>query len=323
MDRLYEAKKRAHERRTRDSNKRNRRVARSRTLVTIKPRTFYEVEKLKGVAYLDYKYLGLRLEGAPDGTLEEDYKVVINDELREYPPRIWYNPHWFNLGLKGVSDQDYYTWCFLEAADYRGLSISEESKEWIKIVGTPELQAKRERILERFRRPEQEPIYSPATTKELIRLQKVPNHTKIHQVPFFVRPILRVVNDNLFSDYRPIPSVVDGGEQFPVGYITWYLQDRATEWLASGGLLDHCRALDGIDSGRLQFFNASGREVLHGFYWDLWRDLVNVRWWYVEVLRAARAIQKWHTFVRTGYRLVVHTKPARLTAGDGQHFILV
>jgi hypothetical protein len=53
------------------------------------------------------------------------------------------------------------------------LSISEESKEWIKLVGTPELLARRERILERFRRPEREPIYSPATTKELIRLENV------------------------------------------------------------------------------------------------------------------------------------------------------
>ncbi len=89
MDRLYEAKKRQHERRTRADNKRSRRVANSRTPATNKPRTFYEVEKLKRVAYLDYKYLGLRLVGAPDGTLEEDYKVIINDELREYPPRIW------------------------------------------------------------------------------------------------------------------------------------------------------------------------------------------------------------------------------------------
>jgi hypothetical protein len=53
-----------------------------------KPRvTEYLLEKQREIAYLDYKWLGRQLEGAPDGT-DQDTLQYLFQVPRNYPTRI-------------------------------------------------------------------------------------------------------------------------------------------------------------------------------------------------------------------------------------------
>jgi hypothetical protein len=54
------------------------------TLIS-KPRVpLYQLEKERAIAYLDYKWLGRKVEGAPDGTDEED---LLSTALVQHPAR--------------------------------------------------------------------------------------------------------------------------------------------------------------------------------------------------------------------------------------------
>ena len=64
------------------------------------------MEKEQAIAYLDYKWLGLKVEGAPNGTDEEVLKNLFRDNARTYPTRIYYRQHWFDIKLETLSDQD-------------------------------------------------------------------------------------------------------------------------------------------------------------------------------------------------------------------------
>jgi hypothetical protein len=55
------------------------------------------LEKERAIAYLDYKWLGHKVEGAPDGTDEEVFKYLFRDDTRSYLMRIYYQPHWFDI----------------------------------------------------------------------------------------------------------------------------------------------------------------------------------------------------------------------------------
>jgi hypothetical protein len=70
-----------------------------------KPRVpLYQLEKERAIAYLDYKWLGLKVEGAPDGTDEEVLKYLFRDNTRSYLTRIYYRLHWFDIQLETLSD---------------------------------------------------------------------------------------------------------------------------------------------------------------------------------------------------------------------------
>ncbi len=54
-----------------------------------KPRVpLYQLEKERAIAYLDYKWLGLKAEGASDGIDKEVFKYLFRDDTRCYPTRI-------------------------------------------------------------------------------------------------------------------------------------------------------------------------------------------------------------------------------------------
>ena len=75
------------------------------------------IEEHRAIAYLDYKWLGRRLEGAPD----EDLLEYLFQAPRTYPTRIYYKPHWFNASLEDLSGQDFFIWSFLEACAHENL----------------------------------------------------------------------------------------------------------------------------------------------------------------------------------------------------------
>jgi hypothetical protein len=261
---------------------------------------FYTVEKERAIAYLDYKWLGHKIEGAPDGTDEEVFKYLFQ-EIKPYPTRIYYQPHWFDTNLKELTTQDYFIWTFLETCAYEHQPVSVEAARWRDHVGVQEAWLEQHTVLEKFKRPEIIPECSATVEKEIKRLSLVKYHQVIHDVELDYPVELYLVNKRLL-DYRPIPSHIDG-KQFSKPYIKWYLEKRIKEWLAAGGHIEWKK--------NFQYFikysehPATGsRLFLKVFYWDLWRDLANLRLEFQRVTGAALVIAKWWQYARFPFRLV-------------------
>jgi hypothetical protein len=164
----------------------------------------YLLEKQWAITYLDYKWLGRQLEGAPDGT-DEDTLEYFFQEPRTYPTRIYYCPHWFDTNLKDVSEQDFFIWTFLEACAYEKLPVSKEAARWRDYVGVQDNWLKQHKVLEKFKWPDVFPTYSEAVEKEIKRLTNTKYHRIINEVEIKYPVKLELINKKLL-DYRPIPS---------------------------------------------------------------------------------------------------------------------
>jgi hypothetical protein len=263
----------------------------------------YLIKKQRAIAYLDYKWLARRLEGAPD----EDSLEYLFQAPRTYPTRIYYKPHWFNASLEDLSEQDFFIWSFLEACAHENLPISQEAACWRDYVGVQDNWLRQNEILEKFKRPDEFPRYSAAVEKEIKQLTENKYHLTINEVEFEYPVELELINKKVL-DYRPIPSHANG-KQFPKPFIKWYLEKRVNEWLAAGGYVEW--------KTNFQFFVrfsehpfAGGRLFLKAFYWDLWGDLAHVRLEYQRATGAALLIGKWWKYARFPFRLV--TKPPAL-----------
>jgi len=107
VSKLYCAKKRGYDNHPLASEEWFVKKLKEEHTLLSKPRVpLYQLEKERAIAYLDYKWLGLKVEGAPDGTDEEVLKYLFRDDARTYPMRIYYRPHWFDIKLETLSDQD-------------------------------------------------------------------------------------------------------------------------------------------------------------------------------------------------------------------------
>ncbi len=86
-------------------------------------------------------------------------------------------------------------------------------------------------------------------------------------------------------DRRPIPYYqIEGLEQFPKAYLQWYLRQRIIEWVAHGGesLFDKGYSL------AVAFGHGKFRRP---FYWDLWKDIKNLRSEYRDLLALTLNLQ--------------------------------
>jgi hypothetical protein len=192
----------------------------------------YLLEKQWAIAYLDYKWLGCLLEGAPDGT-DKDTLEYLFLEPRTYPTKIYYCPHWFDTNLEDLSEQDFFIWTSLEACAYKKLHVSKEATCWRDYVRVQDNWLKQHEVLEKFKRPDVFPSYSAAVEKKIKRLTDTKYHRIINEVKIEYPVELELINKRVL-DYHPIPSHADG-KQFPKPFIKWYLEKRAKEWLAAGG----------------------------------------------------------------------------------------
>ena len=305
MSKLYCAKKRGYDNHPLASEEWFvKKLKEEHTLIS-KPRVpLYQLEKERAIAYLDYKWLGRKVEGAPDGTDEEVFKYLFRDDARSYPTRIYYRPHWFNIQLETLSVQDYFIWSFLETCAFEHHPVSEEAARWRDHVGVQQTWLEHHAVLQKFKRPDIIPQCSAAVEKEIKRLSDRKGHQVIHDVELDYPVELELVNRRVL-DYRPIPSHADG-KQLPKAFIKWYLEKRIKEWLAAGGHIEWKR--------NFQYFikywehpASGGRLFLKAFYWDLWQDIKHLRLEFQRATGAALVIGKWWQFARFPFRLV--TKP--------------
>jgi len=168
----------------------------------------YLLEKQRAMAYLDYKWLGRQLEGAPDST-DQDTLEYLFQAPRNYPTRIYYCPHWFETNLEDLSEQDFFIWSFLEACAYEKLPVSEEAARWRDYVGVQDNWLKQNKVLERFKHPDKFPRYSAAVEKEIKWLTENNYHHTINKVEIEYSVKLELINKKVL-DYRPIPSHTNG-----------------------------------------------------------------------------------------------------------------
>jgi hypothetical protein len=69
----------------------------------------WELERSKAIAFLDYKWLGQELEGAPDNDTESLLLSLWDEqEKRKYPVKINYTPHWFQEP-KSIGTRSFFT----------------------------------------------------------------------------------------------------------------------------------------------------------------------------------------------------------------------
>jgi hypothetical protein len=66
--------------------------------------------------------------------------------------------------------------------------------------------------------------------------------------------------------------------QFPKAYLRWYLRQRIIEWQALGGEIL-------FDKGYLLVISYGHGSFQRPFYWDLWKDIKNLRseYWLVTL----------------------------------------
>jgi hypothetical protein len=70
----------------------------------------WELERSKAIAFLDYKWLGQELEGAPNNNTESLLLSLWDEqEKQKYPVKINYTPHWFQKP-KSIGTQSFFTW---------------------------------------------------------------------------------------------------------------------------------------------------------------------------------------------------------------------
>jgi hypothetical protein len=92
------------------------------------------------------------------------------------------------------------------------------------------------------------------------------------------------------KDSRPIPSYkrIDSADPHfefnEVGFIQWYLSKRIQEWIAFGGERLH---KIGINHAR----STGKRAFLMEFYWDLWKEIKNLREEALEAKPSATYLQ--------------------------------
>jgi hypothetical protein len=234
----------------------------------------WELEKSKAIAFLDYHWLGKKLVGAPDN--DEDSLCLVlwdEEELREYPVKLGYIPHWFKVP-KTIGGKEYFAWTYLEACEYDHLPVSKEGVLWKNWVGAQLVWLQQHQILKQFKKPELTPEYPAHVQRVLEKVKWLSAPASIDLVEFEVPVNLPCFNQHIW-DWRPIP-MKENGQQIDKYLIKKYFQERAIKWLAAGGYRQWQKDWEHylLYSKRMAL---STKRFIKPFYWDLWMDLDNLR----------------------------------------------
>jgi hypothetical protein len=235
----------------------------------------YRSSILRAYAEADYTYLGLRLEGAPDQNLIGETGP---------PDRLYFKPHWLFLDHKVVDYNTFKLYQWVRQCIHGGIKVHENTLHWVHLIETKELELQAYTALQPFRTPSKNPSYSTLVQQDLDWLiaesDRYPIDTinsielKFHQV--------QGLNKNI-SDSRPIPWYKEG-KPIELGFLEWYLSKRIQEWVAFGGEI-------AFDKGFLLALSYNKKAFHRAFYWDLWRDITNLRFEAEEVVKTTLFIQ--------------------------------
>lgn len=224
-------------------------------------------------AEADYDLLGQHTE-----TIDtEHYSDYLGEDI---PVKLDYIPHWYRLDQKSFDPVCFKLYHWLRNCKHQGIPISRNSELWLQLFTTQELEIASYTVLKPFRKPKESPTYPPVIQEHLNYLleqqeehQILPDIISIPLVGHNVEGLNKRILDR-----RPIPFYqVTGEVQFPQAYLQWYLRHRIIEWAALGGeiLFDQGYSL-AVAFGRSSFQRP--------FYWDLWKDIKNLRSEYRELL---------------------------------------
>ena len=253
----------------------------------------WDLERSKAIAFLDYKWLGQELEGAPDNDTESLLLSLWDkQDKRKYPVKINYTPHWFQEP-KSIGTRSFFTWTYLEACEHDNLPTSAEGKLWKDWIGIQATWLEQHSILKKFKKPEEAPKYPAHIQRELDRARFIVDPVTIDSVDFEVPVKLPLVNRHVW-DWRPIPTKLNG-EQLEAAYIKWYLRRRIDEWLATGGYREWQKNWEYFVH-YTEHPSVGTRLFIKPFYWDLWQDLDHLRWQYGELLKSVKYIQWYYRF---------------------------
>jgi hypothetical protein len=218
------------------------------------------------------------LDGAPDETGAGNPFGYFEEEEVEYPPRLEYQPHWLRVDCQVTYPGTIKLYHWVKNCHKHGTNIQNSSSHWLSAVETKALEIESYKILEAFRKPVVTPTYYPLVQAELdiLSFQYRQNHHNktIDTILLILHPV-ETLNQHL-ADFRPLAcyrKVAKFKLQFefieePI--IQWYLSKRITEWIAFGGQRFY---QIGIYNTR----NYQKRALLRQFYWDIWKDIRNLR----------------------------------------------
>ncbi len=221
----------------------------------------------------DYNLLGQHTE-----TIDTEYN---SDFIREdLPVKLEYIPHWYHLDRNLFDPVSYKHYHWLRNCKHQHIPISHNSVLWLQVVTMQELEIATYNILKPFRKTKESPTYPPVIQEHLDYLleqqaehQILPDIISIPLIDHNVEGLNKYILDR-----RPIPFYqVTGEVQFPKAYLQWYLKHRIFEWVALGGeiLFDKGYSL-AVAFGHSKFQRP--------FYWDLWKDIKNLRSKYRQLL---------------------------------------
>ena len=216
-----------------------------------------------------------------------DCKYYSNFIGNDLPTKISYTPHWYRTGSHLLNLEAFKVYQWLLNCKYQGISIARNSELWLQLVTTEELEIASYQLLKPFRKPKENPTYSPVIQEQLSFLESqqekhgiLPDIISIELVGHSVEGLNKRI-----ADQRPIPLFkVEGEVQFPKEYLQWYLKQRICEWQALGGEIL-------FDKGYLLAIHWGKASFQRPFYWELWKDIKNLRSEYTELLALTLYIQ--------------------------------
>jgi hypothetical protein len=192
----------------------------------------YQLEKERAITYLDYKWLGLKVEGAPDGTNKEVFKYLFRDDTRCYPTRIYYRPHWFDIQLETLSDQDYFIWLFLETCTFEHHPVSEEVACWRDHIGVQQTWLEHYAVLQKFKRLDIIPQCSAAVEKEIKRLSDKKGHQVIHDIELDYPVELELINLEYWTIVQSQVTLTESNYQRHLSSGIWRRESRSgSQWV--------------------------------------------------------------------------------------------
>jgi hypothetical protein len=231
-------------------------------------------------AEADYELLGQHTD-----TIDcKDYSDYIGNDL---PVKLNYTPHWYRTSSNLLNLESFKVYQWLKNCKHQGISIARNSELWLQVETVEELELESYKLLKLFRKPKGKTTYRPVIQDQLDYLESqqeehgiLPDIISIELVGHSVDGLNKRI-----ADKRKIPLFkVEGEVQFPKEYLQWYLKHRICEWQALGGeiLFDKGYQL-AIYWGKASFQRP--------FYWDLWKDIKNLRSEYRELLALTLYIQ--------------------------------
>jgi hypothetical protein len=222
----------------------------------------YNTFILRAYAEADYAYLGFHLEGAPDQRLIGETGP---------PDRLYYKPHWLLLDQKVIDIDTFKLYHWVRQCTHAGIKVHENTLHWLHVIENQDLELQAYTALQPFRKPTKNPTYSTSVQEDLdslkIELEEFTTTATINKIELKFHQV-QGLNKHI-PDSRPIPCY-KGGKPIELGFLEWYLSKRIQEWVAFGGEI-------AFDKGYLLALSYNKKAFHRAFFWDLWRDISNLR----------------------------------------------